>query len=217
MAPDGRSTVPARILSAARALLPVAAGVASGFVAVALMTPAEAPPVREIRVVTESAGPASESHAWAPPLPVPADGGTALLHMPAEGTASTAVTQQEEDPFARRARLTAMREAEQLGWIAAHSAEPIAPDFAVRARGALEPEVGEVAEASGGRVASVDCRTTSCIVTVQWPDYSAAQRSMRELIGASYSVRCDRILRIPAPPDPSEPYIGVLLLRDCRE
>ncbi len=63
---------------------------------------------------------------------------------------------------------------------------------------------------------AVECRSTMCGVTVEWPTYDSARREYRQLARRQYSLNCLRDIYVPIPGDASRPYTARLLL-DCRE
>lgn len=95
--------------------------------------------------------------------------------------------------------------------MAAHEAEPLSP-WGREARYTFSEGISEVAPALGATVISVDCRTSSCVALLRWPNYDQARDSIARLTIAQYEPNCTRTTWLPPPDEPSLVYEGALLL-----
>jgi hypothetical protein len=95
----------------------------------------------------------------------------------------------------------------------AHFTEPVNRGFAEPAERAYRKELDEIAAAAGFDVRGVDCRTSSCVATVEWKSYGEAIRTYGRLMFHRFSMNCGVGASLPAPDDPSSPYAGRILFR----
>lgn len=66
----------------------------------------------------------------------------------------------------------------------------------------------------GAHVERVDCRTSACLATLEWPNRGQAQQEYRALIEASYQLPCDRQIFLDRAASDDAPYRATLVL-DC--
>jgi len=92
-----------------------------------------------------------------------------------------------------------------------HLSEPRNHDWAVASETALR---ADLQDNRGVRIGDVSCRSETCIVTLEWPDYRTAFSSYRSLLTHHYSVNCRRRMGVPPPNDPGAPYEAELFF-DC--
>ena len=92
-----------------------------------------------------------------------------------------------------------------------HLSEPRNHDWAVASETALR---ADLQDNRGVRVGDVSCRSETCVVTLEWPDYRTAFSSYRSLLTHRYSVNCRRRMGVPPPDDPGAPYEAELFF-DC--
>ncbi len=69
---------------------------------------------------------------------------------------------------------------------------------------------------SQGELKAVDCRTDSCLATLEFPSFDAARDGYGDFVTAFYEVNCGRT-SILAPPDhPDAPYTVKVIFESCR-
>lgn len=78
----------------------------------------------------------------------------------------------------------------------------------------LKADLGEIAQTSSFELVQTECRTTSCLATMQWPTYGKAQAEWRKLLHHGYQANCSREITLPEPSDETAPYQATLVL-DC--
>ena len=85
----------------------------------------------------------------------------------------------------------------QLAW--KHSREPKDPIWSARAEAAFTRDLAAFARNADFRVLSVDCRTFTCRVALEWPDYRSFRAGMGALSHGVYEVNCGRAAITPQP------------------
>jgi hypothetical protein len=100
--------------------------------------------------------------------------------------------------------------------IEAHRAEARDESWAPAA--AEQISVGLEAGKQNGeyRVIGVDCRTTSCAATLEWPNYSTAVANFKDALWQKTEQNCARHILLPAPADPFATYQAQLMM-DCTD
>ena len=63
---------------------------------------------------------------------------------------------------------------------------------------------------------SVDCRSTSCEATLEWPSAGTAKESLHAITTAMYELPCGTGLRLPEQSDPGSRYRASVVF-DCSE
>jgi hypothetical protein len=99
------------------------------------------------------------------------------------------------------------------GRVDAHFDQPVDRRFAEPAERSYRKELDEIAAGAGFDVRGVDCRTSSCVATVEWKNYHEAISSYGRLMFHRFSMNCGVGASLPAPDDPSSPYAGRILFR----
>lgn len=94
-----------------------------------------------------------------------------------------------------------------------HEDAPVDPQWSGEARGSFERGLTEAAGELGGDV-RVDCRTDSCLATVEFESYGDATISFSSLLQHDYDLNCETSVAMPPPEDPSAPY-GAEVLFVC--
>jgi hypothetical protein len=78
--------------------------------------------------------------------------------------------------------------------------QPRDDTWATATQPVLQQDLAQLAAQLRFRVGDVDCRTSRCIVDLEWPNGAAAQRDFKAVIGADvYRLDCHRRLLLPAP------------------
>jgi hypothetical protein len=67
-------------------------------------------------------------------------------------------------------------------------AQPADPAWAPVARTRFSSDL----DALGATVDTIDCRTSACVATLEWPSRTQAQQEYRQLVEATYQLPCDR-------------------------
>jgi hypothetical protein len=71
-----------------------------------------------------------------------------------------------------------------------------------------------VAQQSAAVVHQPDCRSRTCLVTLEWKSFAAATATWEALFHANSRVQCARELTLTPPSNPHVPYRASLLF-DC--
>jgi hypothetical protein len=96
------------------------------------------------------------------------------------------------------------------------TAEAVDVEWAREASDALQADLGQIQSTAKWTSASVECRTSLCRGTMQWPSYQEAGASLMTILGAHYSRNCAITVTLPTPDDPAAPYEGNAFF-DCTE
>jgi hypothetical protein len=91
--------------------------------------------------------------------------------------------------------------------MAAQAADPV---WAPAAQTKFTADLEEL----GAKVDGVDCRTSGCVATLEWPSREQAQQEYRHLVEAVYQLPCDRQIFLDQAQGEDGPYRAELLL-DC--
>lgn len=142
-----------------------------------------------------------------------AAGGTAVSSGPQVGSVAhgedrrTAATAEgrEHDHVARvRSRVGRA--------LQAHRAEPTDPLWSDSAESGLREQLASISDGSPAQLVDVDCRSSSCVSTLEWRNYSAAVRDYRRYLMQPYVINCRRSISVPPPEDPSAQYRAHLIM-----
>lgn len=95
-----------------------------------------------------------------------------------------------------------------------HSREPVDPSWAREAQGSFTSDFVGLAQGQPFEVRGVDCRSTTCVTTLEWPSYAEATQGYALLLQHAYRLDCARTLLLPEPADVTARYQAQLLL-DC--
>jgi hypothetical protein len=203
----------------ARAVIPAFSGVAAGILSSFVMRACSGPPAAALPAqppaVAATVSPARE------PDPSQRREIAALsrrLEQLEDAGASAALASPprppppEVDPEQHRAALLEAHERS----IQRHWAEPADPAWSKPATDAVREDLQSVAGEKHFRVVDVDCRTSTCVSTVEWPDQNAAVRGYGDVLHVLYRANCARSIVLPDTADPSRPFRATLFL-DCAE
>ncbi len=86
--------------------------------------------------------------------------------------------------------------------LATHAAQEVDSRWADRTVELLGEDLSALASKDMSVVA-IDCRTTSCVVTMGWPSYDVALAEWELALHHLYRVNCDRSISLSEPEDPS--------------
>jgi hypothetical protein len=97
----------------------------------------------------------------------------------------------------------------------AHQREPVDFFWAKEAHTSLAADFAPLTRGDAFRVRGIDCRTTTCVATVEWPSYTKATEDYARLLQHPYGLDCARSILLPEPEDPAARYEARLVL-DCQ-
>jgi hypothetical protein len=87
-----------------------------------------------------------------------------------------------------------------------HRDEPRDARWASATEAKLEADLASVATASKLKVVRVECRTTTCVGTLEWQSYPEAMRGYGATMRRPFSVNCAQQVLLLPPPNPAAPY-----------
>lgn len=97
-----------------------------------------------------------------------------------------------------------------------HRSQPVDPNWGPASAEQVRDDLEASSIAALIDVVDVDCRSTTCLATVEWEDYGVAFRTYRRLLTHHYGVNCRRRMGVPPPADSDGPYRAHLFL-DCSD
>lgn len=137
------------------------------------------------------------------------DAGTAQATTPPE--AAAAIT---PDSGATREQV-AQREYDAFrGRVQEHLQESRDPRWSDRAQQALRTDFHDLEHGLGFTMVDVDCRTTSCVATIEWPTYALATQRYTGVLVNPARLNCMRESSLPPPATPNAPYREQVIF-DC--
>jgi hypothetical protein len=95
-----------------------------------------------------------------------------------------------------------------------HFREATDPGWAREAQGAFASDFAALTQGQPFQVRGIDCRTTTCVTTLEWPSYAEATQNYAILLQHAYGLDCVRSILLPEPADASARYQAQLFL-DC--
>ncbi len=184
-------------------VLPVVAGVASGLVGALVFSP-RTPSTTRIQAAVPAQPPVVRTVYLASATSRVESGGPATASSTPERNPDYAI----KDPVALDDEATGglARLAQHENAIAAHQRQSRDARWARASEASLRADLGTLSSAARFEVEEVDCRSTSCISTVRWPNHSATLASWPELLHANYQLGCAREITLPDPADVSQSY-----------
>jgi hypothetical protein len=90
--------------------------------------------------------------------------------------------------------------------IDAHWAETSDPEWAPKTKSLFNDDFKAVSTELEAKLVQVDCRTSSCIITAEWPNYETAVRKWRVLMDHRFATNCSTRMLLAPPQNPSLPY-----------
>lgn len=115
-----------------------------------------------------------------------------------------------KDPAEEQRRVIA----EYAGELQRHELEPIQPGWAVPTATGLRADLDTLRTRRPFSVLGVDCRTRTCVMTLEWSNYERATETATALLHHRFVVPCARTVLMPEPPQRDKPYRTQVLL-DC--
>lgn len=201
-----RSSSPARVI--AFALAGVVAGVGGTLLAGKLRAPPAAPP--------PSVG------APPPNALAPAPGGTSPGAARLRALEERLAQLEERERARERARDAGAPPAEQQAGdhrreaaeeraqfqalVDDHRRDRVDAAWSRAASAGLRGDLGSLATEGHFQVLEMDCRSSSCVATLEWPTFSEARHARAALIGHRYHPNCAYGLSLPEPDDAASAY-----------
>ncbi len=100
------------------------------------------------------------------------------------------------------------------GKLDAHAGAPTDASWAPRVEAGFQDDLTSLGDDAGFRVATTNCRTTTCIATVDFEGYDAAVAGHAALLHHDYAANCAREVVLPEPAERSGRYTATVLY-DC--
>lgn len=100
--------------------------------------------------------------------------------------------------------------------VKAHESDSVDGDWSSATADKLQADFEKMDTSHSFAVSGIDCRSKSCLVSVEWDSFKHAEDSKDEIVGAAYSVACGK--RLVAPPGKAKDgnFRATLLFYDCR-
>jgi len=95
-----------------------------------------------------------------------------------------------------------------------HAREPLDASWAREAQGSFSSDFAALTQGQSFQVRGIDCRSTTCVTTLEWPSYAEATQGYALLLQHDYGMDCARSILLPEPADPTGRYQADLFL-DC--
>lgn len=138
---------------------------------------------------------------------------------PSAVNSAAEVPENPSNAVADDSRTTDTRSTFSDRWRAALAVHDEQPTHAAWARPMAADTSATLAELAKDRKFSFDfpdCRTNSCSVSVEWPDYHTAEEAWDGLIHIKYPMNCATMISLPKPDREDEAYRTRLLLKNCQ-
>lgn len=120
-------------------------------------------------------------------------------------------------PSAEPRRETAAEQREQeAALLARHAAEPVDGPWAHETGRDIGQALGALGSVGGLKVASLDCRSQTCLAHLSWPSMKAAQDNRRAVLMLPSDLPCERHLYLGAEGQRDDQFEGTLLLTCAR-
>jgi hypothetical protein len=95
-----------------------------------------------------------------------------------------------------------------------HAREPLDSAWAREAQGSFATDFSALTQGQSFQVRGIDCRSTTCVTTLEWPSYAEATQGYALLLQHAYRMDCARSILLPEPADATARYQAELFL-DC--
>lgn len=95
-------------------------------------------------------------------------------------------------------------------------AESVDPEWAPAAKAALEDKLAQIGTRANFSVSQIECKTSLCQASLQWPSYKEASAHWMAALVANYGKKCQTSVTVPRPSDIDAPYEGRVFF-DCTE
>ena len=117
--------------------------------------------------------------------------------------------------MSRANRLAELRKYDEQN-IQRHYADAVDSSWENITTPSLRTHLEHIAKEGTYRVADVNCRSTSCVATFEWPTRADAMREYAAIIHQQFDVNCSRGITLPETGDPSQPLQATMFL-DCAQ
>lgn len=97
-----------------------------------------------------------------------------------------------------------------------HRQQQVNPAFSVQAASAFNKNLDKISDELGFAVVGTDCRSQSCEVTVEWPNFDLARKNFRRVTELPESMNCSHDVVLPEPENPDTPYVQHVLFDNCK-
>lgn len=95
-----------------------------------------------------------------------------------------------------------------------HRREPVDSSWSRSTSELFTSDIESLAEKADLKLIEVDCKSRSCLATVEWKSFSEAQSNYSALLHHSYAANCSREILLPEPDDLAAPYQATAVF-DC--
>jgi hypothetical protein len=94
-----------------------------------------------------------------------------------------------------------------------HGVEQLDREWSKSTAVSLTSSLSGLGKTAGFRVASVDCRTTTCVAYLDWNTYQLSVEHYADILQHDFGIACAREIVLPPPSDPADRYPGDVLFR----
>lgn len=95
-----------------------------------------------------------------------------------------------------------------------HRREPVDSSWSRSTTELFTSDIESLEEKADLKLISVDCKTRSCIATIEWKSFNEAQSNYGAILHHPYAANCSREILLPEPDEPADPY-QVTVVFDC--
>jgi hypothetical protein len=145
-----------------------------------------------------------------PASAVPA-GGDAITGSGHVGSPAARPKRTVEEMKAARANRMAELRAYDDNLIRQHWADPDDKAWSSITTPSLRASMESLAKSSTFKVVDVNCRSTSCLATFEWPSYDDASREFSKIADEPTQMNCTRGITLPEVTDPSQPVQATMI------
>lgn len=96
----------------------------------------------------------------------------------------------------------------------AHRQEPLDPTWARSTAQAFQDDLASFPRESEITVLDVQCRSSTCTASFEWPTYEKARSTFSSVLHKSYQANCTRNIMLPEPAEPEKAYRATAIF-DC--
>lgn len=190
-----------------KAWLQIVTGLMAGSVGAIVTSRLGSKPGRDVAAATVS--PADR-----PVIIIAPAGGSDWMHDAPSVTASPVVREETERPLPspptpEQAGIAHMTRHQQM--IDQVHTEPTDRSWSSMASAAFHRELAD----EGVTVVDVDCRSTSCVATIEWPSFAAARHGFEAVLQKDYTTNCEREITLSTPADPEAHLRAEVVFTKC--
>jgi hypothetical protein len=96
-----------------------------------------------------------------------------------------------------------------------HRSEPVDEAWSQAAQASLRLELEGLVQPADARLGNIECRSTSCVATIEWMSYGRAVATYSNMVEHRYEPNCARSAYLPEPIDVAAPYQVQLIFSEC--